>query len=72
MAIKSNIDGVDVILEGAELEAFLAQREKDAADAQAEAEAKALALAEAKAKRDELLKRLGITDQEAKLLAASF
>lgn len=71
MAIKSNIDGVDVILEGVELETFLAQREKDAAEAKALADARALALAESKAKRDELLTRLGITDEEAKLLATS-
>ena len=45
----------------------LAQWEADKAQAQAEAQAKA----EAKAKREALLTRLGITEEEALLLAQS-
>lgn len=64
MAMKSNIDGVDVILEGDELDAFLEQRKKDAEeaaafDAKMEAEMAA---------RKAILEKLGLTEQEAKLL----
>ena len=46
----------------------LAQWELDRVERQTQAEAEAQALAESKAKRDELLTRLGITAEEAKLL----
>lgn len=64
MVMKSNIDGVDVILEGDELDAFLSQRKKDAEeaaafDAKMEAEVAA---------RKAILEKLGLTEQEAKLL----
>lgn len=64
MVIKSNIDGFDVILEGEALASFLAQKEKDAAELTAQAQAKA----EAEAKRAAILERLGLTEEEAKLL----
>jgi len=60
------VDNERIELTGADKEAFLAQREIDLAAAtakQAEAEAKAQAKAA-------LLKRLGITADEAKLLLA--
>jgi predicted CoA-binding protein len=63
MAIKSNIDGVDVVLEGEELEAFLAQREKDAKEAEAfwaELEAR-------EQTRKDILAKLGLTEEEAKI-----
>lgn len=49
----------------------LAQAEADKLLAEATKQAEKKAKAEAKAKRDELLSRLGITDEEAKLLATS-
>jgi hypothetical protein len=70
MDIKSSINGVDVILEGELLDAYLLQKEKDLADDKVKADAEALALAEITAKRDEVLTRLGISAEEAKLLLA--
>lgn len=64
MAIKSSIDGVEVILEGEALAAFEAQRKKDieeAANQKAALEAKIAA-------RNAILDKLGLTPDEAKLL----
>lgn len=64
MAIKSSIDGVEVILEGEALAAFEAQRKKDieeAANQKAALEAKLAA-------RHAILDKLGLTPDEAKLL----
>jgi hypothetical protein len=64
--ILIGIDDQVIELTGEEKEAFLAQRAKDDAEIKAK-EAQALAKAEAKAA---LLARLGITEEEAKLLLA--
>lgn len=52
------------LLEGAELEAFLAHRKEIAAEEKAKKEAEL----QAAAKRQALLEKLGITEDEAKLL----
>ena len=64
MAIKSSIDGVEVILEGEDLVNFQAQRQKDieeAARVQAELESQIAA-------RQAVLEKLGLTEDEAKLI----
>lgn len=58
------IDGKRVKLEGEALEQFIAERD---ANLQAEAAAKALE-AEKQAKRKAILDRLGLTEDEAKVL----
>lgn len=60
------IDGVRVKLEGEALQAFLAERQ---AEAEALAKAKADLLAKEE-KRKNLLEKLGLTEDEAKLLLA--
>jgi hypothetical protein len=62
--IKVVDNGVERILEGAELDSFLAQRAKD----EAEIAAMKAVHSERKLQKEALLDRLGITEEEAKLL----
>lgn len=64
--IKVVDNGVERILEGQELESFLAQRAKD----ELELAAMKAADEERKAQKEALLERLGITAEEAALLLA--
>jgi hypothetical protein len=61
-------DGNRVKLEGARLEAFLAQKAIDDQDAKDIADAEDKAKAELAAKKAIVLDRLGITEEEAKLI----